>query len=113
ISVSFPRICKGASSFKSVEVSDIELAQVVAAFRIFMQRAGITLSTREKAVFRNNILPFGITKMSAGCETSVGGYSGKGGKGQFEMSDKRSVAQIKQALLKQGYQPVFKNWDIL
>jgi len=113
ISVSFPRMCAGVSNFKAAEITDAELVQMITAFRIFMPRAGITLSTRERAGFRDNVLGLGITKMSAGCETSVGGYSGKGGTGQFEMADKRSVAEIKKAMLKRGIQPVFKNWDIL
>jgi 2-iminoacetate synthase len=112
VSVSFPRMCESGGTFKSFPVSDINLVQMITAFRIFMPRAGITLSTRESAAFRDNLLPLGITKMSAGSQTAVGGYSDKGAN-QFEMSDVRSVAEIRKMLLKRGFQPVFKNWDIL
>lgn len=114
IGASFPRICShNGNAFDGTVVSDFDLVQAITAFRIFMPRAGITISTRENAPLRDSLLPLGITKMSAGSKTGVGGYYKKNKTGQFDVSDKRGVREIKKALLEKGYQPVFKNWDIL
>jgi len=75
-----------------------------------LPRIGITLSTRESALLRDNLLPLGITKMSAGSTTQVGGHTIEIQSKQFEILDTRNVKQIKEMLLKKGYQPVLKNW---
>jgi 2-iminoacetate synthase len=114
ISISIPRIRRHAGTFDSVlPVSDVNLVQMVTALRIFLPRVGITLSTRESAYLRDHLVPLGITKMSAESDTSVGGHISDGaepGDGQFEVSDKRSLEEVKQMLLLQGYQPVMKDW---
>jgi len=82
------------------------------AFRLFLPRAGITISTREPALFRDNIIRLGATKMSAGSSTKVGGWtSGDKDTGQFDISDHRSVQEIKEQIQRLGYQPVFKDWQ--
>ena len=53
----------------------------------------------------------GVTKMSAGSTTAVGGHSKEESVGQFEISDERSVEEMAQMLYKQGYQPVYKDWQ--
>lgn len=110
-----PRIKPQLGGFKaSCEVSDKNIVQIIAALRIFLPRLGITLSTRENALFRENLIPLGITKMSAGSTTLVGGHTSGNETGedvfQFEISDKRSVEEIKIILEKIGYQAVFKDW---
>jgi 2-iminoacetate synthase len=76
---------------------------------------GVTISTRESAEFRENILPLGVTRMSAGVSTAVGGHSGGDGDGentgQFDISDARTVDEVCAALREKGYQPVFKDWE--
>jgi 2-iminoacetate synthase len=75
---------------------------------------GITLSTRENDEFRDNLLPLGVTKVSAGVKTTVGGYSENiEYSEQFEISDERSVKEMHDYLLKRGFQPIYKDWDIL
>lgn len=113
ISVSFPRMRPHAGSFNPDHpVDDIGLVQAVMALRLFMPRAGITLSTRENAEFRNHILPLGVTRMSAGSTTAVGGHTQKDqNTGQFDISDERSVAEMAVSLSVLGYQPVFKDWQ--
>lgn len=113
ISVSFPRIKPSAGCFKpKYQVTDKNLVQAMLALRIFMPRAGITLSTRENAKLRNNLIGLGVTKMSAGSSTAVGGYSNKSkSEAQFDISDERSVEEIKQLICSKGYQPVFKDWQ--
>lgn len=112
ISVSTPRIRPHVGSFNDVcFVEDKNLLQIILAFRIFLPYVGVTLSTREKQNFRDNLIPLGITKISAGVSTEVGGHSSSNsGDSQFEISDNRTVEEVKQAILIKGYQPIFKDW---
>ncbi len=112
ISVSLPRIRPHVGYFSDVyPVSDKNLVQILLATRIFLPPIGITISTRENSQLRDNLIPLGVTKMSAGVTTEVGGHSSKGqSHSQFEISDNRNVQEIKAAILSKGYQPVFKNW---
>lgn len=87
--------------------------QIILAYRLFLPRSGISLSTREPAALRDHLVHLGITKMSAGVSTEVGGHSLEGGTPQFEISDNRSVQEIKEMLEEKGLQPVFKDWDSL
>jgi len=83
------------------------------AWRLFMPRLGITISTRESADFRDRLLPLGVTRYSAGSKTDVGGYALKDHTvtPQFAVTDTRSVDQICQMIRKRGYQPIFKDWE--
>jgi len=115
ISASIPRIRpQGAADFKaSYKVSDKNLAQIILALRLFLPRVGITLSTRERPELRDNLIPLGVTRISAGSTTCVGGHTiGREGRSlpQFEISDSRSVNEIKSMLDSKGYQPVLKDW---
>ncbi len=117
IGISVPRIRPNVGGFSpKVDVTDRHLVQIILAYRLFMPRAGIAVSTRERAELRNHLIKLGVTKMSAGVTTEVGGHSEKDsaeGTGQFEISDNRGVDEIKQMLLSQGYQPVFKDWQCI
>lgn len=112
ISVSVPRLRPYAGRLPGqVEVSDIDIVQIVTAMRIFSPRLGITLSTREDPVLRGHLIPLGITRMSAGSTTSVGGHTAVGGSScQFEIADKRDIGEVKTLLRGKGYQPVLKDW---
>ena len=94
-------------------VSDRDLVQAMTALRIFLPRLSVTISTREAPDFRDNILPLGVTRMSAGVSTAVGGHAKPGDTGQFEISDGRSVDEVCRMLRARGYQPVFKDWEPL
>ena len=80
------------------DVGEKELCQVLCAYRIFLPFAGITVSSRESAEFRNGIAKICATKVSAGVSTGIGDheekYTGKeeedAGDEQFEISDNRS-----------------------
>lgn len=115
ISVSLPRMRPHAGEFQPTTiVEDRDMVQFMLALRIFLPRLGITISTRESAEFRENILPLGVTKMSAGVSTEVGGHSQDGDKvGQFDICDERTVDEMCAALKQRGYQPVFKDWEPL
>ncbi|HEY8805665.1 MAG TPA: 2-iminoacetate synthase ThiH [Clostridium sp.] len=115
ISVSLPRIRpSGADFHQKCLVTDTNIVQNMVAIRLFIPRCGITVSTRETVEFRNNILGLGVTKMSAGSITEVGGHSGNAkSEGQFEISDPRDVNEMSDMLYAKGYQPVFKDWDMI
>lgn len=114
ISVSLPRIRPHLGSYQPTSlVDDRSFVQVLLALRLFLPRNGITLSTRESAIFRDHLIYLGVTKMSAGSTTAVGGHSLDEGAGQFAVSDERSVAQVKEMLYQKGYQPIFKDWEAI
>ena len=115
VAVSTPRMRPHLGGFPPrVAVSDADLVQYVLAYRLFMPRGGVTLSTRERPGLRDNLLPLGVTKMSAGVCTQVGGRAtGQEDTGQFEISDERSVAEMAAMLYSRGYQPVYKDWQYL
>ncbi|MFA4843901.1 MAG: 2-iminoacetate synthase ThiH [Candidatus Margulisiibacteriota bacterium] len=112
-SLSFPRLQKvRGDSNDYCPVSDREMTEIIARTRLAFPRVGINLSTREPADFRDRIFEFGVTRLSAGSLTSVGGYGRNDdkGPGQFEVSDRRSLAEIKAMLVKKGYDPVITDW---
>jgi 2-iminoacetate synthase len=113
VSISLPRMRPHAGEFQPrFIVKDRNLIQILLAFRLFMPRAGITISTRESETFRNNILRLGVTKMSAGSSTRVGGHTSQDGNtGQFDICDHRTVSEMKSFIQSHGYQPVFKDWQ--
>jgi 2-iminoacetate synthase len=115
IAASLPRMRPHAGAFQPTSVvDDADLVQIMLAFRLFLPRLGITISTRENARLRDNLLPLGVTRMSAGVSTAVGGHSEEGETvGQFEISDDRSVEAMCAMLRARGYQPVFKDWQPL
>jgi 2-iminoacetate synthase len=76
--------------------------------------AGIVLSTREPGSLRDNLLPLGITQMSAGSKTAPGGYSSKPtAESQFEVNDHRSPEDVAWMIRSRGYEPVWKDWDAI
>jgi len=115
ISVSFPRMRPQFGGYKAkYPLSDRDLVQSIVALRLFLPRAGITISTRETAELRDNLVRLGVTKMSAGSSTAVGGHIDEvEGTGQFEICDKRSVEEMRQAISDLGYKPVLKDWHAI
>jgi 2-iminoacetate synthase len=113
-SVSFPRLRPfEGQSFELCTPSDRELVQLMCAFRICFPDVEIALSTRESANFRDKAMMFGLTTMSAGSRTNPGGYSvSKTELEQWETNDNRSPAEIEQKIKENGYDPVWKDWDL-
>lgn len=115
IGISVPRLRPHAGSFQSSHiVSDRNIVQIILALRLFMPRLSIALSTRENFRFRDHLIPLGITRMSAGSVTSVGGYTTSLYNGQmfsqFEIADKRSIPEIMARIRQEGYEPVLNDW---
>ena len=93
------------------DVHEPQLLQVMLAYRLFMPFAGITISTRERAGFRDNVIGMAATKISAGVSVGVGGHEEEAkGDEQFEISDPRSVAEVHNAILNHGLQPVYTDY---
>lgn len=114
IGASVPRLRPHVGAFQGAcTLSDRNLVQIVLALRLFLPRLGIALSTRESAAFRDNLLPLGITRMSAGSATSVGGYASGADSDalpQFEIADHRSVPEMMAMIRGKGYDPVLNDW---
>jgi 2-iminoacetate synthase len=73
--LSFPRLRPVTNDERTYfDVSDRDMVKIMCVARLLFPRAGINLSTRETGEFRDRIIQFGVTKMSAGSLTSVGGY---------------------------------------
>lgn len=94
------------------DVHETQLLQVMLAYRIFMPYAGITISTRERSGFRDNVVGLVATKISAGVKVGIGGHGENEQKGdeQFEISDPRSVDEVIKSLFDKGLQPVFTDY---
>lgn len=93
------------------DVHEVELFQILAAYRLFLPFAGITVSTRERAGFRDHVLGVLATKVSAGVSTGVGEHADgvECGDEQFEISDERSVDEMRAAIAARGLQPVLND----
>lgn len=114
LSISLPRMRPHLGGFQpTVNVTDRDLVQYVTSFRLFMPRSGITLSSRETPNLRDNMTSLGVTRMSGGVSTSVGGRLNDDKTGQFQIADERSVAEMAKMLYERGYQPVYKDWQSL
>ncbi|RLD12246.1 MAG: 2-iminoacetate synthase ThiH [Chlamydiae bacterium] len=113
VSISFPRLRGAAGGFVPENpLTDRQLAQLICVFRLVLPDVHLVLSTREPANTRDNMLHLGITQMSAASSTSPLGYSNASEAGeQFDVVDKRSAAEVAEAIKKAGYEPVWKDWD--
>ncbi len=115
ISFSFPRLRPYINHTENHpnDVHETQLLQVMLAYRLFMPFAGITISTRERAGFRDNVIGMAATKISAGVSVGVGGHDeeiGTKGDEQFEISDPRSVEEVHHMILEKGLQPVYTDY---
>ena len=93
------------------DVHEPQLLQIICAYRIFMPFASITISSRECARFRDNIIQIAATKISAGVNVGIGGHTGEEkGDEQFEIDDARNVEEIYHAIEENGMQPVMTDY---
>lgn len=115
IALSFPRLrpYKNHEKTELNDVHEIQLLQMMAACRLFLPYASFTISTRERAGFRDNILPIAATKISAGVSVAIGGHSKQEeekGDAQFEINDTRTLSEIHEAIRAKGMQPVYTDY---
>lgn len=126
ISFSCPRLrpIVNNESINPKDVHEPNLLQIMLAYRIFMPFAGMTISTRERAEFRDNVIGLCATKISAGVSTGIGAHSddengetcGKSagsGDDQFEIADDRNVDEVIAAIRKKGLQPVMNDYILV
>jgi len=94
-------------------VSDADFKKVVAIIRLAVPYTGMLISTRERPEFRDELLSVGISQLSAGSSTGVGGYykDKVGGEGdeapQFKLEDLRSLDEVVRSVCRSGYIPSF------
>ena len=94
-----------------MDVHERQLLQIVCAYRLFMPFASITVSSRENARVRDNLMSIAATKISAGVNTGIGAHSSQGmGDEQFLIDDNRSLAEICTSLENRGMQPVMAEY---
>ena len=115
ISFSCPRLRPIINNEKinPMDVREKQLLQVMMAYRIFMPFAGMTISTRERKDFRDNVIGLAATKISASVDTGIGNHTNdKSDKGdnQFEIADGRTVDEVVNAIKSRGLQPVMNDY---
>lgn len=111
--ISVPRIRRAddidPSTFDN-GVDDETFAKIVACIRIAVPYTGMIVSTRESKACREQLLELGISQISGGSRTSVGGYykeEENEDSRQFEVNDNRSLDEVINWLLDLGYLPSF------
>ena len=112
--ISVPRIKKAngieLEDFNN-KVDDETFLKIIACFRIAVPYTGLIISTRENKQIREIALSYGVSQISGGSLTSVGGYekkeNEKDGSAQFETEDKRNLDEIIRWLLELKYIPSF------
>ena len=92
-------------------IDDETFCKIVACIRIAVPYTGLIISTRESKSCREKLLALGVSQISGGSKTSVGGYDNPTeddeDSAQFEISDKRTLDEVVNWLMKLGYLPSF------
>ena len=115
--ISVPRICPAdgidTGDFPNAVPDDI-FCRIVAVLRLAVPYTGMIISTRESEKVRAKVLELGISQISGGSRTSVGGYADGGGSrhidndtAQFDISDRRTLDEVVGWLLDLGHIPSF------
>ena len=109
--ISVPRICDaGADESYPFAVNDNDFLRLVAILRMAVPFTGMIVSTREEPDMRRKLVKAGISQMSAGSRTQVGGYSESNNNdknAQFALSDHRQASEIFYWLIEEGVLPSF------
>ncbi|TQR29568.1 2-iminoacetate synthase ThiH [Campylobacter sp. MIT 99-7217] len=112
ISLSAPRLRPIINNRKinPKDVTESRLLQVICAYRAFLPFATLSVSSRERAGFRDHIIKLGATKVSAGVSVGIGERAGeKKGDDQFEISDSRAVKEMFEMIKNANLQPVMSD----
>ncbi len=113
-SLSFPRLRPiQGENFAPCPVDDITFIRILCLTRIHFPRIGINLSTRENPALRDHALGLGVTRISAGSNTSVGGYTvtpADKQNPQFDINDHRPIEEILHVLKQRHFDPVLTDW---
>ena len=111
--ISVPRIKKAddidPSTFDN-GISDDTFAKICAIIRVAVPYTGMIISTRESQAVRERVLKLGVSQISGGSRTTVGGYTEEvrpTDTEQFDVSDQRTLDEVVNWLMKLGYIPSF------
>lgn len=110
--ISVPRICPAddvnVESYTNA-IPDEIFEKIVAILRLAVPYTGLIISTRESQFVREKVLQIGVTQISGGSSTSVGGYvePEEENTAQFELNDTRTLDEIVRWLVEKGYLPSF------
>ena len=112
--ISVPRVCPAddidPGAFDN-GISDDIFAKLVACIRVAVPYTGMIVATREKKEVRERVLHLGISQISGGSRTSVGGYRepepAEENSAQFDVSDRRSLDEVVRWLMELDYIPSF------
>lgn len=112
--ISVPRVCP-ADDINPDEfdngISDDMFAKIVACIRVAVPYTGMIISTRESPKVRERVLHLGVSQISGGSRTSVGGYAEEEpeeeNSAQFDLSDRRTLDEVVNWLMRMGYLPSF------
>ena len=112
--ISVPRVCPAddidPDAFDN-GISDDIFAKIVACIRVAVPYTGMIISTRESPKVRERVLGLGVSQISGGSRTSVGGYAEEEpeeeSSAQFDVSDRRTLDQVVRWLMEMGYVPSF------
>ncbi|MCI7474418.1 MAG: [FeFe] hydrogenase H-cluster radical SAM maturase HydG [Clostridiales bacterium] len=112
--ISVPRVCPAddidPNAFDN-GISDEIFEKIVACIRVAVPYTGMIISTRESQKVRERVLGLGISQISGGSRTSVGGYveqePEEESSAQFDVSDTRTLDEVVRWLMELGYVPSF------
>ena len=112
--ISVPRVCPAddidPGAFDN-GISDDIFAKIVACIRVAVPYTGMIVSTRESPKVRERVLHLGISQISGGSRTSVGGYvepePEEESSAQFDLSDRRTLDEVVRWLMEMDYVPSF------
>lgn len=112
--ISVPRVCP-ADDIDPGEfdngISEDTFAKIVACIRVAVPYTGMIISTRESQKARERVLELGVSQISGGSRTSVGGYAEPEAEGdnssQFDVSDRRTLDEVVCWLMELGHLPSF------
>ena len=111
--ISVPRICSAYDIEKgdfNNGISDELFRRIVAVLRIAVPYTGLIVSTRESPAVRASVIDLGVSQISGGSRTSVGGYTDDkeaDDTAQFDVSDNRTLSEVTEWLLDTGHIPSF------
>lgn len=112
--ISFPRLqpASGIDTDTGNIVSDDNFKKLVAILRLAVPYTGLILTARENPQLRRDVMAFGVSQIDAGSRIEIGGYTECGDaqvmeKEQFALGDIRSLDDVIQQLMQDGYVPSF------
>ncbi len=112
--ISFPRLqqASGINTDPKWKVSDEEFTRLVAILRLAVPYTGLILTAREPAHIRNEVFQYGVSQIDGGTNIELKGYSNKDNEQnldneQFEICDDRSLSEVMEELVQNGFIPSF------